>query len=94
MHYFRRPGLKEFLEFCLVNFEVIFWTTAESRTLVPQYEKLLEDDKFASYKQVFPEFAAGFEIAAPATPWSIPLPGMNKFYTPMAPPLHAPSLGS
>ena len=24
MHYFLRPGLKEFLEFCLVNFEVIF----------------------------------------------------------------------
>ena len=42
MHYFLRPGLKEFLEFCLVNFEVIFWTTAESKTLVPQYERLLE----------------------------------------------------
>ena len=24
MHYFRRPSLKEFLEFCLINFEVIF----------------------------------------------------------------------
>ena len=35
MHYFLRPGLKEFLEFCLVNFKVIFWTTAESRTLAP-----------------------------------------------------------
>ena len=208
MHYFLRPGLKEFLEFCLVNFEVIFWTTVETRMLAPQYERLLEarlvlgenwatlgrrwcnqstylnpvtrkydnylkrldrvlkdkrclgkychlrdyfllvdsfayrnvlnnpfsayhptmyhrkskeeehdapisyfrhaiqpflqglldsgksilqycaqndrhgwrrlfprDDKFASYRQVFPEFAAGFEIAAPATPWSIPLPG-------------------
>ena len=42
MHYFLRPGLKEFLKFCLVNFEVIFWTTAESRTLAPQYERLLE----------------------------------------------------
>ena len=42
MHYFLRPGFKEFLEFCLVNFEVIFWTTAESRTLAPQYERLLE----------------------------------------------------
>ena len=42
MHYFLRPNLKEFLEFCLVNFEVIFWTTAESRTLVPQYQRLLE----------------------------------------------------
>ena len=42
MHYFLRPGLKEFLEFCLVNFEVIFWTTVESRTLAPQYERLLE----------------------------------------------------
>ena len=227
MHYFLRPGLKEFLEFCLVNFEVIFWTTAESRTLAPQYERLLEacpalgenqatlgrrwcdqstylnpvtrkydnylkrldrvltdrqclgeyyhlrdyfllvdpltyrnvlnnpfsayhptmyhrkskederdtpipyfrhavqpflqglldsgktvpqycalndrhgwqrlfsgDDKFASYKQVFPEFAAGLEIAAPATPWSIPLPGMNKFYTPVAPPPHTPSPGT
>ena len=227
MHYFLRLGLKEFLEFYLVNFEVIFWTTAESRTLVPQYERLLEacpamgenratsgrrwcdqstylnpvtrkyenylkrldrvltdmrclgeyyhlqdyfllidplayrnvlnnpfsayhptmyhrkskeeerdapipyfrhavqpfleglldsgkivpqycalndrhgwrrlfpgDDKFASYKQVFPEFAAGFEIAAPATPWCIPLSGMNKFYTLVAPPPHAPSLGT
>ena len=42
MHYFLRPGLKEFFEFCLVNFEVIFWTTAESRTLAPHYERLLE----------------------------------------------------
>ena len=42
MHYFLRPGLKEFLEFCLFNFEVIFWTTAESGTLAPQYERLLE----------------------------------------------------
>ena len=24
MNYFLRPGLKEFLEFCLINFEVIF----------------------------------------------------------------------
>ena len=24
MHYFLRPGLKEFLEFCLINFEIIF----------------------------------------------------------------------
>ena len=42
MHYFLRPGLKEFLEFYLVNFEVIFWTTTESKTLAPQYERLLE----------------------------------------------------
>ena len=42
MHYFLKPGLKEFLEFCLVNFEVIFWTTVESRTLAPRYERLLE----------------------------------------------------
>ena len=42
MHYFLRPGLKEFLEFCLINFEVIFWTTADSKTLEPQYQKLLE----------------------------------------------------
>ena len=227
MHYFLRPSLKEFLEFCLVNFEVIFWTTAEFRTLAPQYERLVQacpalgenraalgrrwcdqsthlnpvtrkydnylkrldrvlmdrrclgeychlrdyfllidplayrnvlnnpfsayhptmyhrkskeeerdapipyfrravqsflqglldsgktvpqycalndrhgwrrlflgDDKYASYKQVFPKFAAGFEIAAPATPWSIPLPGMNKFYMPVAPPPHAPSPGT
>ena len=227
MHYFLRPGFKEFLEFYLVNFEVIFWTTTESRTLALQYERLLEacpalgenraalgrrwcnqsthlnpvtrkydnylkrldkvlmdrrwlgkychlrdyfllvdplayrnvlnnpfsayhptmyhrkwkeeerdapilyfchavqpflqglldsgkivpqycalndrhgwwrlfpgDDKFASYKQVFPEFVAGFEIVAPATPWSILLPGMNKFYTLVAPPLHAPSPGT
>ena len=42
MHYFLRPGLKEFLEFCLINFEVIFWTTADTKTLEPQYQKLLE----------------------------------------------------
>ena len=42
MHYFLRPSLKEFFEFCLVNFEVIFWTIAETRTLAPQYERLLE----------------------------------------------------
>ena len=24
MHYFLRPSLKEFLEFCIINFEVIF----------------------------------------------------------------------
>ena len=42
MHYFLRPGLKEFLEFCLINFEVIFWTTANTKTLEPQYQKLLE----------------------------------------------------
>ena len=227
MHYFLRSGLKEFLEFCLVNFKVIFWTTAETRTLAPQYERLLQacpalgenratlgrrwcdqstylnpvtrkydnylkrldrgltdkrclreychlqdyfllvdllayrnvlnnlfsayhptmyhrklkedecdapisyfrhavqpflqglldtgksvpqycaqndrhgwqrlfpgDDKFASYRQVFPKFAANFEITAPVTPWSIPLPGMNKFYTPVAPPPHAPSPGT
>ena len=35
MHYFLRPGLKEILEFCLVNFKVIFWTTTETRTLAP-----------------------------------------------------------
>ena len=42
LHYFLRPGLKEFLEFCLNNFEVMFWTTAEDRTLDPQYEELLK----------------------------------------------------
>ena len=42
MNYFLRPGLKEFLEFCLINFEVIFWTTADTKTLEPQYQKLLE----------------------------------------------------
>ena len=42
LHYFLRPGLKEFLEFCLNNFEVMFWTTAEDRTLEPQYEELLK----------------------------------------------------
>ena len=42
MHYFLRPGFKEFLEFCLINFQVIFWTTADSKTLEPQYEKLLQ----------------------------------------------------
>ena len=41
MHYFLRLGLKEFLEFCLINFEVIFWTTTDTKTLEPQYEKLL-----------------------------------------------------
>ena len=42
MHYFLRPGLKEFVEFCLINFEVIFWTTADIKTLEPLYQKLLE----------------------------------------------------
>ena len=42
MHYFLRPSLKEFLEFCLTNFEVIFWTTTDTKTLEPQYQKLLE----------------------------------------------------
>ena len=42
MHYFLRPGLKEFLEFYLNNFEVIFWTTMDNKTLEPEYEKLLK----------------------------------------------------
>ena len=33
MHYFLRPSLKEFLEFCLNNFEVMFWTTMDNKTL-------------------------------------------------------------
>ena len=37
MQYFLRPGLKEFLEFCLINFEAIFWTTTDTKTLEPQY---------------------------------------------------------
>ena len=41
LHYFLRLGLKEFLEFCLNNFEVMFWTIAEDRTLDPHYEELL-----------------------------------------------------
>ena len=227
MHYFLRPGLKEFLEFCLINFEVIFWTTADTKTLEPQYQKLLEvcpalgenratlgrrwcdqssylnpitkkfdnylkrldrvltdtqclgeychlrddfllvdplayrnvlnnpfsayhptmyhrkskeeendspvpylrhsvqpflqglldsgktvpqycaqndrhgwrrlfpgDDKFSLYRQVFPEFSAGFEVLAPTTAWSIPVPGMNKFYSALGPPLDAPASGT
>ena len=42
MHYFLKSGLKEFLEFCLINFEVIIWTTMDDKTLEPQYEKLLK----------------------------------------------------
>ena len=42
LHYFLRLDLKEFLEFRLNNFEVMFWTTAEDRTLEPQYEELLK----------------------------------------------------
>ena len=42
LHYILRPGLKEYLEFCLNNFEVMFWTTTEDRTLDPQYEELLK----------------------------------------------------
>ena len=42
LHYFLRLGLKDFLEFCLNNFKVMFWTTAEDRTLEPQYEELLK----------------------------------------------------
>ena len=41
MHYFLWPGLREFLEFCLTNFEVIFWSTVDDKMLEPQYEKLL-----------------------------------------------------
>ena len=33
MHYFLRPDLKEFLEFCINNFEMMFSTTTEDRTL-------------------------------------------------------------
>ena len=76
----------------------------DSGKIVPQYcaqndrhgwQRLFPgDDKFTLYRQVFLEFAAGFEIAAPATPWSIPLPGMNMFYTPVVPPRHAPSPGT
>ena len=54
----------------------------------------LGNDKFASYNQVFPKFANGFEIVAPTIPWSILVPGMNKFYTPEAHPPHAPSPGT
>ena len=42
MHYFLRLGLKEFLEFCINNFKVMFWTTMEDRILEPQYEELLK----------------------------------------------------
>ena len=42
LHYFLRRGLKEFLEFYLNNFEVMFQTTVEDRTLQPQYEELLK----------------------------------------------------
>ena len=43
-------------------------------------DKLLGDKKYALYWQVFPNSAQGFEIDALATPWSIPVPGMNRFY--------------
>ena len=42
----------------------------------------------------FPEFFAGFEVLAPATPWSIRVPGMNKFYSALAPPPDAPASGT
>ena len=42
LHYFFRPGFTEFLEFCLNNFKMMFWTTAKDKTLEPQYEKLLK----------------------------------------------------
>ena len=35
MHYFLRLGLKEFLEFYMINFEVIFWSTMDDKTLKP-----------------------------------------------------------
>ena len=35
LHYFLRPSLKEFLEFYLNNFEVMFWNSIEDRTLDP-----------------------------------------------------------
>ena len=76
----------------------------DSSKIVPQYcaqndrhdwRRLFPgNDKISSYRQNFPEFAAGFEIAAPATPWSIPMPGMNMFYTPEVPPPHALASGT
>ena len=42
LHYFLRPGLKEFLEFYQNDFEVMFSTTTEDRTLERQYEELLK----------------------------------------------------
>ena len=42
----------------------------------------------------FPEFATGFEVLALATPWSIPVPSINKFYSALVPPPHAPASGT
>ena len=42
LHYFLNPGLKEFLEFCLNSFKVMFWNIVEDRTLEPQYEELMK----------------------------------------------------
>ena len=58
------------------------------------YRLFLWDDKFASYSEVFPEIANGFKIVASATPWSILVPGMNKFYTSKSHPSHTPPLGT
>ena len=42
MHYFLRLGLKEFLEFCINTYEVIFYTTVEEKTLELQFAQLLK----------------------------------------------------
>ena len=47
-------------------------------------------DKYAFYSEVFPQCANGFEFAAPAILWSIPVLDMNKFYRSESHPLHAP----
>ena len=76
----------------------------DSRNFVPQYcaqydqhgwlRLFLGDDKFSLYRQVFPEFAASFEVLSPTMPWSILVPSMNKFYSALAPPPDAPASGT
>lgn len=40
LHIWRRPGLLQFLEFCLSRFEVFFWSTLQDDRLEDLYEEL------------------------------------------------------
>ena len=46
------------------------------------WDRLLsKDEKHVFYCQVLSQSTDGFEIVVLATPWSILVPGMNRFYT-------------
>ena len=92
--YHRQTKSKEFnakIPYFQHAVQPFFQGLLDSGKTVPQYcaknnrcgwRKLLPRDKnHTLYQQVFPNSAQGFEIDALATPWSIPVSGMNRFYT-------------